>query len=289
MSTVSRTRMAAKPRTLPQRRVRWLQRPERTFDDYGCIELTVGKEVTPYLIRRIATDFGLAGFQLLKLDAAMRETSDQYHILLHGDLSRCDCIGWEAHGNCKHLDAVLALMRANPFEDAVTVPAPRPSDAELARAVRDCPPYWHPAIEQLDDGSWTLAARWHWDYSQVVTAASAEDLVAAMRAADQARDDAKRKPVPPTRPNPPPPAWQLSQPSRLSDGSEMVHITLNAAAGGRLHRKLGSTEWTVYVGYGPETKTLGTVTDPANAIERFSDRFQAWLPRGRRESNWTGD
>lgn len=299
METLRKARRAAKPR-LPQRSVRWLQRPERHFDNWGAIEITVGKQVDAYLIRRISTDYGLAGFALSKLDSNMTETGTYYHVLLHGHESKCDCRGCEAHRQCKHLDAVLALMRANPFEDAVTVPAPRPSEAEVARAVREAPQWWHVKAEERPDGSWCIAARYHFDCTVRVEAQTADDLVSLMRLADSEREAAaarlaneaaKRisKPVPP--PNPPAPtSWWLAPATRLSDGSEEISVRFgDQGAGGRLHRRLSSPEWRVLVGWGPECRELGTVRDPAEAIAQHADTFRNWLPNGRRESSFTGD
>jgi hypothetical protein len=80
------------------------------------IEIRLGRVTTIYRCRAMPTDFGsdYRGFELQKLGGSLEPTGVVYHVLL--DLCRgwhrCDCLGHEAHGHCKHSDALAALCRS---------------------------------------------------------------------------------------------------------------------------------------------------------------------------------
>jgi hypothetical protein len=74
----------------------------------AMLTLFVGKAATCYTLVDIGSEFaGTRGFQLDKLHATEPEV---YHVLVEEDgHARCDCIGHEAHGHCKHGDAIQEL------------------------------------------------------------------------------------------------------------------------------------------------------------------------------------
>jgi hypothetical protein len=99
----------------PLRFVRWLEFPSRDNGGWSLIEITVGRLATSYRCREIATDFGPGhhGYELHKLDAFRAPSGDVYHVLLHTQEGwhRCDCLGCEHHGHCKHCAALVVLRR----------------------------------------------------------------------------------------------------------------------------------------------------------------------------------
>jgi len=105
------------PRT--QRSACWLELPGTSTGGWGAVEITVGRLVTAYRCQEIATDFGPehVGFELHKLGPGHQPTGVVYHVLV--DLARgwhrCDCLGHEAHGHCKHSAALKALCRFCPI------------------------------------------------------------------------------------------------------------------------------------------------------------------------------
>lgn len=120
---MSASRKQAKP-ARRQRFARWLERPSNRIGGWGILEIQVGRQTTTYRVRRLATDFGVGGFEIVKLAAGMVNTGLVYHVLLDGRKSKCDCIGCEQHGHCKHIEALQALLAAEKDQPAV-MPDPR--------------------------------------------------------------------------------------------------------------------------------------------------------------------
>jgi len=98
------------------RSVRWLYRPSADSDGWGTIEIRLGRTATAYHCRAIPTDFGPEhrGFELHKLGPSHQPTGVVYHVLVDRARGwhRCDCLGHEAHGHCKHSAALEALCRS---------------------------------------------------------------------------------------------------------------------------------------------------------------------------------
>src|ERR1700728_2991829 len=88
------------------RSVRWLHGPPGDRDGWGTIEICLGRSATTYRCRAIPTDFGPEhrGFELHKLGPDQQPNGVVYHVLvdLARGWNRCDCLGYEAHGHCKH-------------------------------------------------------------------------------------------------------------------------------------------------------------------------------------------
>jgi hypothetical protein len=83
---------------------------------WGAIEIFAGRNSNTYLCRELPTDFGPGNhaYELVKLDAAQRHTLTAYHVLVtgHARNDRCDCLGHERYGHCKHSAALAALCQA---------------------------------------------------------------------------------------------------------------------------------------------------------------------------------
>jgi hypothetical protein len=93
------------PPRRPQRHVRILRRPEFAPNVPGLIEVTVGSDVTRYALAYVPSDFG-DGFRFAKQggDGAV------YHVHLSDEWGRtCECLGFLAHGHCKHVDLAVRL------------------------------------------------------------------------------------------------------------------------------------------------------------------------------------
>ena len=70
-----------------------------------------------YLAREIPAagmGHGCRGFEVEKLDPFQEPTGEVYHVLIdtRDGYSSCDCLGGEAHGHCKHREALAALIKA---------------------------------------------------------------------------------------------------------------------------------------------------------------------------------
>jgi hypothetical protein len=113
MTTIASLR---KQRPAPRRSVRWLRQHGTHTDGWGTLEITVRRRSTIYRCRPITTDFGPGqlGFELHKLDAVSKLLETVYHVLIDRTWGwhRCDCLGHEAHGHCKHNAALDTLCRS---------------------------------------------------------------------------------------------------------------------------------------------------------------------------------
>jgi hypothetical protein len=104
-----------KPRPKPQRFVRWAL-PPGACALQGVLVLTVGKDVSAYLVRPIPADGGGAGWELAKLRKTEDEEATVYHVHLDraGSRHSCECKGFLRLGHCKHVDGLLAVLAKAP-------------------------------------------------------------------------------------------------------------------------------------------------------------------------------
>jgi hypothetical protein len=61
-----------------------------------------------YHLTAVPSDFGRA-FRLEKLSS---DGEGDYHVLLHGPETSCECLGFLRHGHCKHAESLMALAEA---------------------------------------------------------------------------------------------------------------------------------------------------------------------------------
>lgn len=93
-----------------QRRARFTRWPG---DNHGLLRLAITKgrkeTVSHYFVRRFEADWGI-GVEVQKLD----DPATVYHVNIDEMTARatCDCMGHEAHGHCRHADALAALHSA---------------------------------------------------------------------------------------------------------------------------------------------------------------------------------
>ena len=104
MSTTSAARLQ---RQKPSRTIRLEDAPQGRLP--GCLLMTVGKEVSRYLITLVPSQIGGQGYRLEKIG----EPTSDYHVHLsdigHHD---CECLGYLRHGHCRHIHGLLALRNA---------------------------------------------------------------------------------------------------------------------------------------------------------------------------------
>ena len=98
-----------KPRPKPARSIWLVLAPTHTMPGICRITVRRGRtvEATDYHLAGIPSDFGRA-FRLVKI---LGEHTG-YHVNLDGERSSCECKGHLAHGHCKHVDGLAALVRA---------------------------------------------------------------------------------------------------------------------------------------------------------------------------------
>jgi hypothetical protein len=106
--------------TLPAPRVS--RKPERTArliaTEHGLaveIALTQGAKATScyYHLDRLRNSFGVAAFQLTKFscEPVTEERPERYAVLVDGDYSQCECMGFLRWGKpCKHISALTDLV-----------------------------------------------------------------------------------------------------------------------------------------------------------------------------------
>jgi hypothetical protein len=64
-----------------------------------------------YLVRRVPSQIGGAGFAYVRL-GEVEEGTGRYHVLLHGPDTSCECRGHLRHGTeCKHLFGARVLVQ----------------------------------------------------------------------------------------------------------------------------------------------------------------------------------
>jgi hypothetical protein len=110
-----------KPRPPLPRTITVLEQPGPDTDGWAAIAITVGRQKDTYLLRAIPTDFGdgAVGLEVEKLDTDLNVV-ENYHVLLDGPESTCDCKGHERWGHCKHRDGIQAAVKTGrlPFRSA---------------------------------------------------------------------------------------------------------------------------------------------------------------------------
>jgi hypothetical protein len=101
-----------KPASKPVRRTIQVVSP-------GRIAITHGKVTTTYAIAEfpVGDPYDGQAFRLTK------DFGDTYDVFLHrfGQNDSCDCIGFEAHGRCKHVSGLLALMERGKLDDVPAI------------------------------------------------------------------------------------------------------------------------------------------------------------------------
>src|SRR5262245_584612 len=76
-----------------------------------CVRLPAGRGSADYLVRRVPSQIGGAGFEFVKLGTPKEGEDGRYHVLLAGTHSTCDCRGHLRWGTeCKHLFAARVLV-----------------------------------------------------------------------------------------------------------------------------------------------------------------------------------
>jgi hypothetical protein len=104
------------PRPKPARTVRWADVPA------GGIVVRVGPVEDRYAVTEFDSPLGRA-FHVQKLGP---RGGAEYDVLLADDGHRCDCLGFEHTGSCRHVEALTALLagrdRRQPPAAALPVP-----------------------------------------------------------------------------------------------------------------------------------------------------------------------
>jgi len=104
----------------------------RSSDGATVLWLTVGKEVSAYLVKPLQSAFGTA-FRLVKADKG-NHSGAEYDVLLDGSRSTCECQGFLRHGmckdghGCKHIAGLTAAIAVGSLPAA---PKPVPTPVEL--------------------------------------------------------------------------------------------------------------------------------------------------------------
>jgi hypothetical protein len=132
MDTSQKNDRPVKARKKPARFVRWALQPG-VCSLQGVLVLTVGKEMSAYVVRPIPADGGGSGWELAKLRKTEDEEATVYHVHLDRAAGRhtCACKGFLRWSHCKHVSALLALPAAEVAE-AVKQPRPGSGGATIA-------------------------------------------------------------------------------------------------------------------------------------------------------------
>jgi hypothetical protein len=132
MTTATKAR---KPRPKPARRV-------HLYDGFPMLlEMTVGPVEFTYWLTPVPCDFG-ATFEVRKM---LTDGGTVYHVHIDDEGHHsCDCPGGSYHGKCKHLSALLALVKSG----KLALPEKKPA-AATAHGCAVEPPAPEPV--QFDD------------------------------------------------------------------------------------------------------------------------------------------
>ncbi len=93
------------PSSPPERSIRLVRAP--TLDGVGVFAISVGRTTTFYTFHEIPCEIGGRGFAVHRLGLG-----NLYHVRIgrRSDCS-CECLGFLAHGRCRHILGLLALAR----------------------------------------------------------------------------------------------------------------------------------------------------------------------------------
>lgn len=102
-ATATATRPASKSTRKPRKPV---ARSIRVIEP-GRVVITVGKLSNEYAVAEFICGVEGRGFRCERFGA------EHYNVLLakNGQDDRCDCMGFEAHGHCKHQAGLKALLQ----------------------------------------------------------------------------------------------------------------------------------------------------------------------------------
>lgn len=97
----------------------------------GVMTLAKGRSIDDYKISPIHTDWDGVAYRLDKSD-----NKSHYNLFCarNGQDNLCDCNGFEAHGHCKHMDAMLELLNRGLLEDLGRPKSDWPTPEQLAEA-----------------------------------------------------------------------------------------------------------------------------------------------------------
>jgi hypothetical protein len=88
-----------------ERTIRLVRPPDRF--GVGVFSVRVGEETAHYTLREIRCDIGGRGFAVHKLGLGRL-----YHVRVGRRVDcSCECLGFLAHGRCRHVLGLLALIR----------------------------------------------------------------------------------------------------------------------------------------------------------------------------------
>ncbi len=89
----------------PERSIRLVQPPDR--DGVAVFSVSAGKATAFYTLREIRCEIGGRGFAVHRLGLGTL-----YHVRIgRPEECSCECLGFLAHGRCKHVLGLLALLR----------------------------------------------------------------------------------------------------------------------------------------------------------------------------------
>jgi hypothetical protein len=88
-----------------RRSIRLVRSP--ALDGIGAFQVSAGTESAFYTFREIACEIGGRGFAVHRMGVGRL-----YHVRAgRPEDCSCECLGFLAHGRCKHVLGLLALMR----------------------------------------------------------------------------------------------------------------------------------------------------------------------------------
>jgi hypothetical protein len=93
------------PRAKPIRTIRLVRPPDH--HGVGVFSVTVGDKASYYVLHEIACEIGGRGFEVHRLGLG-----NLYHVRVGKAVDcSCECLGFLAHGHCRHILGLLALIR----------------------------------------------------------------------------------------------------------------------------------------------------------------------------------
>jgi hypothetical protein len=93
------------PPAQPKRSIRLVQCPDQ--DGVAVFSVRAGKHTTFYTLREIPCEIGGRGFAVHRLGLGTL-----YHVRIGTpEECSCECLGFLAHGHCRHILGLLALVR----------------------------------------------------------------------------------------------------------------------------------------------------------------------------------